>query len=191
MKDTYANKGRKTALYITPRDMGINDRTYFSVKETQNSSQLFTSLIMQTPTNQSHLGDKWDRYTGLNNNTLDEFARKLIKALDVKDVYIFSVMEPKHGSAVNNAREDVIKSGNTMLCLYIGGNGLRNSLYASIRNALAHGNIVDNGNNVCLYSVSERNKNYESEFDTPLSFYLRIYSIDKLEAYLTVLKEYR
>lgn len=191
MKETYANIGRNTSLHITPREMGINEHTFFSVKEMQKSSQLFSSLVMCTPTDQSHLGDKWDSYTKLNNNTLNEFVQKLIKALDVKDAYFFSVIEPKNSNAVKDAREDVLKSGKTLLCLYIGGSGLKNSLYSSIRNALAHGNIVDNGNSVCLYSLSEKHKNYGSEFDTPLSFYLRVYSLDKLEAYIATLNEYR
>ena len=55
-----------------------------------------------------------------------------------------------------------------------------------VRNAIAHGNIIHDGKYYVLYSVSDDKK----EFDSEVTFFLRIDKLSKLGVFRRVLESY-
>jgi len=182
---TLSQSGKEQKLNLTLRELGISEKSNYLKIIPKNLFELFTELVMNSPTDESHLGISWQELAkSVPTKCIDEFSRSLMKALDVKDVFVFNVYEGRCAKH-RDIKEQVLHSSKSLICLYIGGDGLLKSLYTSIRNALAHGNIVLKDDYYCLYSVSSSSKQQNmSEYDKSVTFFLRVYSLDKLRAYV-------
>jgi len=185
-KETYAKKSKNCVLNLTLREYGIDETaTYYSGKIDSN---LIRDLVTYSPTDSSHLGRKFDQYPRLHNKSLNKFIDELIKQLDVKNGYFFNTFTEQELKGRTNIKNQLL---NDKVFLAVKcDDSLRKSLYASIRNALAHGNIIQANNAFIIYSVSSSESNKTSEFDKPLTFLLKVYNLEKLSAYNDVLERY-
>ena len=181
---TYIQESKKNRLYVTLRDFGIDENTQYGLKDNKYNFNELMSLVMLTPTNQSHLGNKFNYYSKLNNKSLDKFLKAIFSGLGVKSVYLYDSFTEKTKSKTD-LKNNVLSDRDTMICLRC-CNGTRDSLFMAIRNALAHGNIVEKDGFIVFYSISDDQK----EYDLPVSFFLRIKQISKLQAKTKTLNTY-
>lgn len=183
--DTLLQLAQKQELNLTLKELGISEKSSYLKNKPKDLFELFAELVMCSPTEESHIGISWQEFKkNVPSKHVDRFSRSLIKALDVKDIFVFNTYESKKTKRCD-IKEHVLQSNKSLICLYIGGDGLLKSLYTSIRNALAHGNIVLKDDFFCLYSISSDSKQQNnSEYDKPVTFFLRVYSLDKLQAYV-------
>ena len=176
-------------LSLSLRDLGIDEKTEYGLKFTQNDKNLFMSLVLYTPTSQSHLGKKFENYSKLNNRTLDRFLNSIFSGLGLNGIYLFRSFTEKENKKKGNKKKDLRKSvledNGAMICLRC-DNGARDSLFMSIRNSIAHGNIIEKDGYIIFYSISDDKK----EYDSTVTFYLRINKISKLNAFFKVLNLY-
>jgi hypothetical protein len=189
---TLLSQAQKSTLSFTLKDLNISENSNYDIPNQQNITKLFEQFVVFTPTNQSHLGDKFDAYKKLNNSTTDNFVRKLLRALDIKleNTFFFTAFNKNNGCNVLNPIPLITQFNYPTLCLNC-TNGIKNALYSNLRNAIAHGNIVCFDNSYILYSLTSTNKEQKNEYSTHISFLLRVHSLKKLEAFITVLEEYR
>ena len=120
---------------------------------------MFVQLTIFTPTNQSHLGIKFDDYTKLNTRNTDKFLQQLFSGLGLKNIYFFDTFETRKTGKID-LYNSVVMDNEAMLCLRC-MNGAKKSLYMAVRNAIAHGNIIYDGRYYILYSVSDDKIEYE------------------------------
>lgn len=178
---TLAESGKRQKLNLTLKELEISEQSNYLNDKPKDLFELFVELVMYSPTDESHLGISWQDFKErVPNESVNKFSQLLIKALGVEDVFVFDAYESKDTNRCD-IKEQVLQSNKSMICLYIKKDGLLKSLYTSIRNALAHGNIVLKDGFFCLYSVPPSPK---SEYDKPITFFLRVCSIDKLWAYV-------
>lgn len=133
---TFLQEAQKNQLNITLRELMPKGVEYITE---DIDSELYTKLVLLNPTNSTHLGKKFNDYKKLNNKTLDSFVNRLKNELDVKEVYFFKTFNSKKRDVLN-LYSKFKNSSSYCLALYCSDN-LKDSLYKSIRNALAHGNI--------------------------------------------------
>lgn len=181
---TYIQESKSNRLYVTLRDFGIDENTQYGLKDKKYDYNAIMPLLMFTPTNQSHLGEKFNCYSKLNNKSLDKFLKAIFSGLGVNSVYLYDSFSEKTKNK-KDLKKVVLSDKDTMICLRC-GNGTRDSLFMAIRNALAHGNIVEKDGFIVLYSIS----NDQKEYDSTVSFLLRIKNISKLNAFSKTLKAY-
>ena len=183
--ETYNKKSSQNVLSISLTDLKISEDDIYGFGNIKTDYALLANIIINTPTNQSHLGVKFDKYTKLNNSTANDFVKKIYNALGVKNVYVFENYTTKK-QELNNLFKSVSEDKNTFIC-YRTNNGIYKSLYMGLRNALAHGNVVCKNNMICLYSVSDD----KNEYTSPVSFFLKIDKIAKIQAVIKVLEQYK
>ena len=184
MVRTYSEESKINRLFLTLRDLGIDENTVFGLKHNKYDYRLLASLVLFTPTNQSHLGVKFASYSKINNNTMNNFLKGVFSGLGVKNVYLFSSYTEKTKKK-NDLRGAILNDKETMICLRC-DNGVLNSLFMAIRNSLAHGNIIEEDGFLELYSISDDKK----EFDSAITFFLRIKQQSKLRAFFQTLNAY-
>lgn len=182
---TYSENSKANRLYLSLRDLGIDERATYGLDDKKYDSKTFSKLVVFTPTTQSHLGDKFDSYRSLNNRTLDKFLKALFSGMGIKNVYLFTSYTEKTRKK-KDLRNSVINDKDALLCLRC-DNGVRDSLYMSIRNSIAHGNLLEKDGFIILYSVSED----KAEYDSAITFFMRIKQISKLQALFRTLEAYR
>lgn len=148
-KMTFREIAKNNVALLTLLDLGVSSNSQYcdlaKPSEKREWNSLF-KLIVFTPTNQSHLGEKFDAYEKINNMNLNEFLIKVFSGLGIneKNVFLFNSYTTKDTKKKDIKRE-IINSTDAMIALRC-DNGVRNSLYAAIRNAIAHGNIIcENG----------------------------------------------
>lgn len=182
---TYYKQSDSHKLSITLNDLNIDERCNYHVERTSSLDELFCDLTIYAPTSQSHYGKKLESYTKLNNRTQNDFLKHVFNGLGIKNVYLYKTFSDK----TRNKKDiygDVVKDQGTMLCLRC-DNGVVNSLYMSIRNAIAHGNIIQKAKSYILYSVNDDANEYQSN----VTFFLRITKLSNLKALLQILEMYR
>ena len=182
---TYKQQSLKNVLSISLTELGITDEDIYGFGNEKIDYDLLSKIIIFTPTNQSHLGEKFKHYSKLNKFTANDFVKKIYNALGIKNIYVFENYTTKN-KEYNNLFKSVSGENDTFIC-YRTNNGIYKSLYMGLRNALAHGNIVRKKNMICLYSVSDD----KNEYTSPVSFFLRIDKMSKLKAVIKVLEQYR
>ena len=183
--DTYVKIADKQILQLTLADLKIDQKTDFYQNDIDG--ELVKNLVVFSPTDESHLGNKFDFYKKLNDKTLNEFIKKLIKQLGVKNHYFFHSYTSK--SNKTDLKDTIINDNESFICLYIGNGGIKNSLYKSIRNALAHGNIIHKGKYYLLYSITKDNAE-QKEYDARINFLLKIHNLKKSNAYTDLLNDH-
>ena len=184
MADSYSKQAQNQYLSVTLRELGIDESaTYITSNKTYNS--LFLRLTMYTPTTQSHLGLKFDSYKGLNDRTSRDLVKQIFSGLGVKSIYLYNSYDSDVATKTNILTR-VLADTESMICLKC-IQGIRNSLYMAVRNAIAHGNIIRCNGYYILYSVADDKK----EYDSAITFILRVKSLKRLEAFTKTLDLYK
>ena len=186
-KLTYFKEAHNNYLSITLEDLGINKNNITYVDENDIDEGTFKKLVLLTPTNQSSLGDKFEKYN-IHNQNLQQFVERLCTNMDV-DGRFFFVNYTVKSAQKNNVFREVMKCNTNMIVLRI-DSGLKESLYASVRNALAHGNVIRVGKHYALFSLAETEKK-SNLFDAELTFFLRVSDLSKLDEYYILLKKHK
>lgn len=181
---TYVQESKTNRLSLSLRDLGIDENTSYGLNSNRYDHDLMMFLVMFTPTKQSHLGKKFAGYSKLNNSTLDRFLKSIFSGLGVKSVYLFNSFTEK-GKKKNDLRNLVLSDKDTMICLRC-DNGARDALFMSIRNSIAHGNIIEKDGFLVFYSISDD----KNEYDSTVTFFLRIRQTSKLRAFKKALEAY-
>ena len=83
---TYVQESKTNRLSLSLRDLGIAENTSYGLNSNRYDHDLMMSLVMFTPTKQSHLGKKFAGYSKLNNSTLYKFLKTVFSGLGVKSV---------------------------------------------------------------------------------------------------------
>lgn len=178
-------------MSLTLRELGINEETAFgysgaSSHQSAKLEKLLMHLVINTPASQSHLGKKFCDYSKLNSNTTNNFLDQIFKGLKVQNaVYLFTSYTEKT-KFKNDLHPVVLARKAELICLRC-DNGTKVSLYMAVRNAIAHGNILEHNGFYILYSVSDS----RNEFDSNLTFFLRIRKLENIKTFLTVLEQYQ
>ena len=197
-KKTYTQQAKSNYLTLTLKELGINNHSnYVKREQIDNLKDLIFDLVTCTPTNQSHVGDKFREYKQLKFKTPDPFLSAIFSKLDIKQANLFlyknysiRTKAKTEKNEKNNLYEKVINCQKEMLCLHCDDCGVISSLYNAIRNALAHGNIVKQKDYTLLYSVNIAKKG-DNEYESNITFFMRIKNIEKLMAFQSVLESYR
>lgn len=185
-RETIVKQAKKYFCNLSLNELGFLKKYYvFLTDEDEINSDIYKSLVLFSPSTQSNLGEKLSKRI---QKHIDELVLDVTKNLDVKNTYFFSSYSSK-----NEIKEDLspkIKADSkTFLCLYC-SDCFTESFYASVRNALAHGNIIKSGKYYYLFAVSSKEGEKVSDFDKKLSFLLRVQKLDKLDAYISAFKKY-
>ena len=147
--------------------------------------ETYRDLVLFSPSKESNLGEK---ITKRLEKHIDDLVKEVITALDVKNIYFFG------SYSSNKDKEDltpeIINNNGTFMCLYC-SDAFLESFYASIRNALAHGNIVKKGKFIYLYSVSSKEGQEVGEKERKLSFLLKVHKLNSLAAYINAFEKYK
>ena len=181
---TYSEQSKNNKLSITLADLNIDEKSVYDFPRTDALDQLFCTLTTYTPTNQSHYGKKFESYKKLNSKTQEKFIQSVLNGLGIKKVFLYQSFTDRTKNK-NNLYNEVIKETDTLLCLRC-DNGVVKSLYMSVRNAIAHGNIVKKDNFYVLYSVSDDKVEYTSN----ITFLLKITKLTNLKALIKTLNSY-
>ena len=185
IRKTYAGQADQNCLYVSLSDLGISLNSLYEVKQSNQLNGIFADLVVFTPSKQSHLGKKLSEYSKLNSRNTDKFLQDVFNSLGIrKNVFLFKTFNPTKRK-LNDVFPDVIKSNDQLLILRC-DNGVKESLFMAVRNAIAHGNIVYDGKFYTLYSVVDDKKEYESE----VTFLLRIDRLEKLSKLRKTLEAY-
>ena len=184
-KDTYAKQAQNCVCNITLRDLDICKTTPpFIGTEHKVSAEVYQQLVLYTPSRESNLGTKISERL---KKHIDELVNEIMKGLDLKHCYAFSAYEPKKPDKTD-LRKTVTSQTEPYILLNC-SSGFAEALFASIRNALAHGNILKSGNYFYLYALAKE-KQQTNDTDKKLSFLLKVYRLDKLGAYIDAFKKY-
>ena len=182
---TFAGQADKNCLHISLTDLGISLNSLYEVKLSSQLNDIFTDLVVFTPSKQSHLGKKLSEYSRLNSRNTEKFLQDVFNGLGIRqNVFLFKTYIPTKRK-LNDVFPDVIRSTEQLLILRC-DSGVKESLFMAVRNSIAHGNIVYDGKFYTLYSVADDKKEYESE----ITFLLRIDRLEKLEKLRKSLEAY-
>jgi hypothetical protein len=151
------------------------------------SADIFRDLISFSPSSTSNLGEKLSNKA---KKHIDEIVHDIVSALNVKTIYFYNRFESNKDNVVD-LTHNVLNNSGTFMCLHC-PNSLLESLYSSIRNALAHGNIAQKGKFYYLYSVSSQDGEKTPETQKKITFLLKVHSLNNLNlrAYLDAYKKY-
>ena len=189
-KFTFSKMAENNVALFTLSDLGVSSSSWYCDLSKPSEKREWNSLlklIVFTPTNQSHLGEKFDSYKKINTRSSNEFLLKVFSGLGIteKNVFLFNSYTTKNTNK-KDIKKDIVESTDAMIALRC-DNGVYKSLYAVIRNAIAHGNIIFENGYYILYSVRDDKNEYYSE----LTFFMRIKSLSKLKALFKVIETYR
>lgn len=183
MAENYVKASKKQVCKLTLRQMSSMGKPLAFLSNVDSlSSDVYKDIVLLTPSKESNLGVKFS--TKLEKH-IDSLVNYIIDGLDVKDCYFFSAYESK--SPKNNLAEKIKTDSKSFICLYCPDSFLE-SLYASIRNALAHGNIIQKGNYYYLFALSSKEK--ADILDRNITFLLKINKLEKLYVYMEAFKKY-
>lgn len=189
-KMTFSKMAKNNVALFTLADLDVSSSSRYCDLSKPNEKREWNSLlklIVFTPTHQSHLGDKFEAYKKLNSSSSNEFLLKVFSGLGIteENVFLFNGYTTKD-TKKKDIKNDIVKSTDAMIALRC-DNGVHKSLYAAIRNAIAHGNIIYEKGYYILYSVRDDKNEYYSE----LTFFLRIKRLSSLKALFKVIETYR
>ena len=182
----YVKISKEQTCSVTLADLESKRNKFEFINNTDLlSAKTYMDLVLYSPSAQSHLGIKPSTKIVKH---IDELVNDLVKALGIKHIYFFTAYTSDNKDKKN--LNDMVKNDNyTFLLMYSSGSFVE-SLYASIRNALSHGNIVKKGKLYFLYSVNSKEGRSVQEKERKLSFLLKLYSLEKLNAYIDVFEMY-
>ena len=183
--NTFVKTSKENCLAISLSDLGITSEAPYGIPSNVSYKDAFTYLVTFTPTKQSHLGDKFDDYAKLDSRSTNEFLKKLFSALGITNIYLFNTFTPVKRE-LNNLYDDVKNTSGPMLIAKC-ERGVKEAIYAGIRNAIAHGNIIYDGQYYTFYSVG----NDQKEYDDNITFLMRISNLKKLEKFKKTIEAYK
>lgn len=185
-RETIVKKSKKCVCRLSLDKLGFSYKNCnFLDDEKAIPSDVYTSIVLFSPSTQSNLGVKLSNKI---KKHIDELVLEIQKNLDIKNTYFFASYESKDKTK-EYLSVKIKDDTNTYLCLYCSDN-FTESLYASVRNALAHGNIIKKDNYFYLYSVSSKGSEKEDDFEKSLTFLLCLHKLNKLNAYITAFNKY-
>lgn len=182
-KENYAKTAKKCISKITLSELPFWKDHHYLENISEIPFEIYVRLVLASPSKLSNIGTKISKRA---EKHIDEIVNCIVKNLNVKSTYFFSAYESKD-SAKENLSNQVVTDSSSFLYMYV-PNGFLESLYASIRNALAHGNILKVDNFYYLYSVSPKEISPDSE--KPVTFLLKIHKLSKLDAYITAFEKF-
>ena len=187
-KQTFASLAKKRKCAITLSSLRLN--TKMLDDGLRLDPDTFYSLVFETPTNQGLYGDKFSQFKGLKKGTSDQFVKEIASELGIEenDVLTFGVFDGKAKKAITSST--LKAKGERPFLLYKVENGIYGSLFASIRNCLAHGDIIKNGKWYYLFCLSSGNRKTSDE-NKKIKFLLKIENPKVLKAFRNVLNRYR
>ena len=192
---SYRQKALSNCLSLKLNELGIGrDSNYVKREQIENLKDLIFDLVTCTPTDQSHVGQKFRSFSELNRGAKDVFISSLISKLGINERNVFLYASySSQTTEKNNLHDNFIKCTDEILCLRCDEGEVVHSLYRSFRNALAHGNILTKDDYFILYSVDsgKDEKIKVGEYELPIKFFMRIKNIEKLMAFQEVLESYR
>lgn len=184
-KDTFVKKSKRCICALTLQDLEASIRDVEFISDCNLiDADSFMQLVLFSPSKQSNVGVKISKKL---EKHIDALVHEIVSGLDVKNTYFYSSFTSKKEKEDLSRR--VLEDNNTFLCLYC-PDAFLESLYASIRNALAHGNIFKKGNHYYLYSVSSKEKSSTSDQERNITFLLKLYRLNKLSSYVAAFEKY-
>lgn len=185
-KETSVKKSKKQHCSITLRELESQRNKFSPIDDNEAiDSDTYKELVLFSPSKQSNLGDKLSKKILKH---IDELVNEIVKGLDIKHKYFYSSYESKKADNVDLS-QSILKDTKTFFCMYCSDN-FSESIYASVRNALAHGNIVKKGQFVYLYSLASRNDKQLDEKDKKISFLLKVHDLKNLHTYVDAFKKF-
>lgn len=153
--------------------------------EDKIDSDTYQNIVLYSPTNTSHLGMKFKDYGISSSRAITDFMKKLLEALEVEYYFFETYNSGKDSVSCKFQIENLYDDRNWLIVN--SANGLAEGTYCGLRNALAHGNVVKYNNFYYLYSVSSRNNSSHTDSEKPISFLLKIDSLEKLDEFMNIL----
>lgn len=188
MPITLKQQSEKRKCILTLSAFKLN--TSMLVRNININKDYFYNLVFLTPTNENRYGIKFKTITKINKKTTDIFLRTIFTKLNIKEelIAIFTSFDGKKGKLIEKSLFK--KSSSDPFILLKSENGIKYSLFASIRNCLAHGNILKNGEWYYLFALSSKNNKISDE-EKKLKFLLKIKDLDDLSIFCDVLNDYK
>lgn len=186
-RETLLKAAEKYHFSAVLNEMGINsESTYVDEKELDDEiKRLFCDLVVLTPTNQSKLGLKIETLS-IPDNRKDGFLRAIFDDMNMRAYYYNANRSNKKNS--KELRSKVSQKGNVVFIK--AQNGGIVSLYASVRNSIAHGNIVKKRKYYYLFSTHlEDGKDEYNEAN--ITFFMKIDNLRLLRYLITAVNNYK
>lgn len=188
MPNTLTQQADKNKCNLTLNSLKLN--TSMLENDIDIDRNIFYELVFLTPTYENRYGVKLKELRKLNKRTTDIFLRTIFSRMNINEelIIIFKSFNGKKGKMIeksklkNNSSEPLILLKNENKIIY--------SLFASVRNCLAHGNILKNGEWYYLFALSTKNNKISDE-EKKLKFLLKIKSLDTLSIFCDVLNDYK
>lgn len=184
-----------TNVRITLNDIGIGSNACYVKNPLLEgvSGKLIESVLLFPPTNQSHFGNNLDSFS-FHHRDYKEFCESLmleiIKKLKIKSLF-FTSFESKQNAIKNKTDFAKRLCEEESLILYCNNNCSAESFFCGFRNALAHGNLIKRNNLFHFYSVSSSTKFTNGEYSKPITFFLTVIEIQKINKIYRILDKYR
>lgn len=184
-KKEYVKNAKKYVCNMKLKDIESLKNGYQYLEENNKlSPQIYQQLVLYSPSKESNLGEKLSKKI---EKHIDELVDEIIKGLDVKNCYFFDSFSSKNANKTDIS-PTVKKQTKPFLLMYC-PNSFTESLFVSIRNALAHGNIIFKDNYYYLYSVSNK-MGGNSDLDKSITFLLKLNKINSIESYIKAFEKY-
>ncbi len=186
---TIVQQSKNKKCICTLNSLKLN--TTMLAENLEIDSKVYYSLVFLTPTNQSRYGTKFKKLHKFNKRVSDKFLREIFEKLGISNdsVLVFDTFNGKKGKSIEVKDVKEILSNGPFILLK-NECGIVNSLYASIRNCLAHGDIIKDAEWYYLFALSSRNIKISDE-DKKLKFILKIKSLDQLSVLCAALDEFK
>lgn len=183
----YTEIANRSYLNITPRELGITHQMFNA--DVSKLKDFYLPLVLKSPSCQSLYGRKISDINFGSGWQKSKNIQKLINEI-IKGLHIKNNFEPFSCSKIDRTKrslnDKILK--NTIPCLFIKtDNGILESLFFCIRNALAHGDIVYRNGYYEFFSVKKANIE-QDELDGEIIFYLKIKKISDLKGFLCIQK---
>ena len=186
-KKTLCKISENKKCMLTLNSIKLN--TTMTVTNLNIDSDIFYRLVFLTPTSQSRYGIKFKKLKKLNRRTTDIFLRTIFAKLEISDnsIMIFKSFDGKKGERIESKNLEEL-SGKPFILLR-NENDIKCSLFGSIRNCLAHGNIIKDGDWFYLFALSN-GQSKTSDENKKLKFLLKIKNLNLLTVFCNILDEY-
>lgn len=188
MPNTLKQISEKRKCILTLSAFKLN--TSMLVSDISINKNSFYDLVFMTPTYENRYGVKFKAMKKLNKKTTDTFLRTIFSKLNIEGerIAVFTSFDGKKGKLIGKS---LFKSfSSEPFILLKSENGIKYSLFASIRNCLAHGNILKNGEWYYLFALSTKNNKISDE-EKKLKFLLKIKDLNDLSVFCDVLGDYK
>lgn len=181
----YAKESQKYQCSLSLSDIETRSLKFHKCSEIDIDPETYMHLILYGPSKQSNLGREISPKITKNINRL---VSEIISRLDIKNVYFFDSYRSRKDK--KDLQHIVKNDRRPFIYLYVSDSFVV-SLYASIRNSLAHGNILKRGEYYYLYALSSRESHTLSENERTLSFLLKIKNFRNLSVFMEAFEKYR